>query len=86
MKTTIIITGQFAGNIILKNAIQTNNCEVKKHFNNFTIVFNSKKEVVKALQEANQYMIRNGYNIGSWFSYTRGKSISYDASIARLIT
>lgn len=52
MKTEIIITGQPQGNYTLKSALNSVNCEVKKHFQDYTIIFNTKKEAKEALKNA----------------------------------
>ncbi|KKN79736.1 hypothetical protein LCGC14_0337580 [marine sediment metagenome] len=85
MKTSISITGQTGGNFTLKNAIETLDCEVAQHFNNFTLTFNSKKEAIKALSDGYQHLFadREDWN-ASTGSYRRGMSLSYDASAAKL--
>ena len=89
MKTQISITGQVNGNCKLKTAIITNDCTVKKHFQNFTLTFPTKKAAIKALSEGWKYLLRNEDNMEwaksiSGISYSRGYSLSYDASVAKI--
>jgi len=81
MKTSITISGQISGNRNLLNKIQTIDSEVKNlSFNGFEIIFNTKKEAVKALSEARQSIKDEEpeyYNEG--VSYSRGWMLTYDA-------
>lgn len=81
MKTKIQITGQVGGNHTLLRSCQTANCEVSKNFQNFTITFETKKEAIKALSGAYQYLRQDKEDAAaSCMSYRRGYSLSYDAS------
>jgi len=85
MKTEIIISGQIMGNSKLRNAIITADCEERKDFNNIILTFKTKESAVNALSESYQYMCREmpeekGKMTG--IRYTRGYSLSYDASKA----
>jgi len=86
MKTSIYINGQPMGNSTLKIAIQTNDCEVKKHFQNYELLFNTKKEAVKALSDGYQYLKSDTEDWeNSCASYQRGTVLNYDASYAKII-
>lgn len=88
MKTSIIITGSgISSKRTLLTACSTLDCELKNlMFNNFELQFNTKKEAVKALSEAYQYLYSD---IEDWnnsnASYWRENSLSYDAGIARIV-
>jgi hypothetical protein len=83
MKTTIMITGQIMSVSTLKSAIQTNDCEVKKFFNDYKLIFNTKKEAVKALSDAYQHLRSDKEDWeASCPNYRRGMSLSYDAGRA----
>lgn len=85
MKTEIIITGQISGNFKLRNAIITAECEEKRVFNNIVLTFKTKESAVNALSEGYQYMCREmpeEKGKMSGIRYTRGCSLSYDASRA----
>ena len=87
MKTSILITGQISGNRNLLMKIQTIDSEVKKlPFNDYEVIFNTKKEAVKALSEARRAIKEEEpefFNEG--VSYTRGYVLNYDASSAKII-
>lgn len=73
------------GNSKLRNAIITADCEERKHFNSIILTFKTKESAVNALSEGYQYMCREmpeekGKMTG--IRYTRGSSLSYDASKA----
>jgi len=84
MKTSIIITGQFAGNSTLRNSIMTDNCVEKNlQFNNKELIFNTKKEAVKALSSAFNFLKSDKEDWkNSNASYKYASSLSYDASRA----
>lgn len=85
MKTEIIITGQISGNFKLRNAIITAECEEKRVFNNIVLTFKTKESAVNALSEGYQYMCKEmpeEKGKMSGIRYTRGCSLSYDASRA----
>ena len=89
MKTTIEITGQIQSVSTLKRAIQTINCESKKlrFRNECELIFNTKKEAVKALSNAFQELKSDEpdyYKEGGIF-YIRGRMLEYDAAIAIII-
>lgn len=87
MKTSIHISGQINGNFKLRSAIITANCEEKKGmFNAIELVFPTKKAAVKALSEAYQSFVRDGERKGlGGITYSRGYSLGYDASTAKII-
>ena len=85
MKTIIWITGQPNGNSTLKNAlVASGECEVKKHFADYKLIFETKKEAVNALsksfqklkQEESEFYKKDG------ITYFRGERLVYDASKA----
>ena len=86
MKTSITITGQISGNRNLLLKLQTNNCEVYNlPFNDYELVYLSKKDAVQALSEARKSIKKEEpefYNEG--VSYIRGYLLNYDASYARI--
>lgn len=85
MKTEIIISGQINGNSKLRNAIITADCEEKKHFNTTILTFKTKESAINALSNAYQYMcsaMPEEKGKISGIRYTRGYSLSYDASKA----
>ena len=87
MKTSIMITGSgLNSKTTLKNAIMTFDCDLNRlNFNNFEIVFNTKKEAVNALSEAYKHLSHDKEDWkASCGSYTRGRSLSYDAGIASI--
>lgn len=89
MKTTIHITGAISGNAKLRNKIVTAECEVLRGmFNSHILNFPSKKAAVKALSNAYQSFC-NEYpeekNRISGFKYSRGNSLSWDASRAVIL-
>ena len=82
MTTQIEITGQIHGNLILKNAIETHDCEVKSlPFYGYTITFKTMAAAKKALRDGYKYIKSNG-EVSVWFS--RGFSLRYDASFAKI--
>lgn len=82
MKTSIQITGQFSGNIDLRGAIKTPDCEEKKlPFNGYLLTFNTKKEAEKALWEGYKYMKLQD----QFCRYAKKSSLQYDASTARIL-
>ena len=84
MKTNIRITGQPMGNLKLRSACITDELvEEKKFFNDFVLIYPSKKYAVKALSEAYQHLKSDKEDWGaSCATYRRGISITYDASRA----
>ena len=83
MKTQIQITGQVGGNHTLLIACQDFDCEVEKHFQNFTITFPTKRAAIKALSSAFQYLKSDKEDWdASCGMYRRGMNLSYDASSA----
>lgn len=81
MKTSIVITGQIGSVSTLRNQIETIDSETKNlQFNNVQVIFNTKKEAVKALSNAFQ-SLREDESV----SYLRGASISYDAARAYIV-
>lgn len=89
MKTQIRIIGQTNGNFKLRNAIITHDCEEKKFFNDIILKFPTKKAAVKALSKGYQYLCNSmpdekGKTSG--INYSRGSSLSYDASRAVIST
>jgi hypothetical protein len=86
MKTSIFISGQIGGNSKLRNAIITADCEEKRGmFNAIELIFPSKKAAIKALSEAYQSFVRGGERKGiGGITYSRGYSLGYDASTAKI--
>lgn len=86
MKTEIHITGQVSGNSRLRNAIITHDCtERRGMFNAYILEFKTKGSAINALSQAYQYMCREMPEEKGKISgirYTRGLSLSYDASRA----
>ena len=88
MKTTILITGSgIMSKSTLKRVCQTLNCEVyTMNFGNTEIRFKTKKEAVKALSEAYQYLKSDKEDWeNSCGSYQRGYCLNYDAGNAKII-
>lgn len=88
MKTSILITGSGTmSKSTLRSKCQTSDCEVKDmNFGNTEILFNTKKEAVKALSDAFQELRSDKEDWGnSCGSYIRGSSLSYDAGNARIV-
>lgn len=87
MKTSIIITGSgISSKLTLLRACTTYQAEKKKlMFNNYELIFPTKKEAVKALSEAFQYLKSDKEDWdASCGSYTRGYHLAYDAGGARI--
>jgi hypothetical protein len=85
MQTKIRISGQNNGNFTLHSAIVNSNCEVKTFFNDFILVFASKKEAFNALSKGYQKLrIEEPTEVGkiSGINYRRASFLSYDASQA----
>lgn len=88
MKTSIIIAGSgISSKLTLVHACVTAKSEVKLlDFNNYEIQFETKKEAVKALSEAYQYLKSDKDDWdASCGSYQCGYSLSYDAGKAKII-
>jgi hypothetical protein len=88
MKTEIHITGQIMGNSRLRNAIITAEAQERRVCNDYYITFRTKESAVNALSEAYQYMCREmpeEKGKMSGIRYTRGHSLSYDASRAVIL-
>jgi len=85
MKTTITIRGQINGNFRLLNAIKTYEC-IKKDigFNNYALIFPTKKAAKKAMWEGFKYLKRNEPEYVRMENYSRFGSINYDASRAEI--
>ena len=86
MKAKIFIVGQLNGNQKLRNACETSDCiDVISGFSNYILCFNSKKDAVTALKQANKTLIEyHNAKEYSNYSYTRGQSIILDASKATI--
>lgn len=88
MRTTVKITGELGGNRKLLNRIQSIDSTVEEYrFNNYGVIFNTKKEAVKALSKAYQslkYEEPNYFKNGG-MQYLRGYGLYYDASKAVII-
>lgn len=88
MKTQIEITGSgLMSKMRLLRVCQTLDCEVKKlPFNNYMLTFRTKKEAVKALSEAYQYLRHDKEDwAASCGSYQRGFVLHYDAGRAKIM-
>lgn len=88
MKTEIIISGQISGNHKLRSAIVTAECQERKGmFYSIILTFPTKKAAKKALSTGYQYMIREmpeeKKGLGG-INYSRGYSLAWDASIAKI--
>jgi hypothetical protein len=87
MKTSITISGQISGNFKLLNAIASFESETKKlQFNNYEVIFPTKKQAVKALSAAFQQLKSDEleyYNEGG-INYSRASFLEYDASTATI--
>ena len=87
MKTSIIITGSgLMSKFALRNACQTLDSELKNHlFNNFELIFKTKKEAVEGLSNAYQKLSSDKEDWeASCGGYRRGSSLSYDAGNASI--
>jgi len=87
MKTSIVITGSgISSKHILLSYCSTIDSELKKlMFNNYELLFNSKKEATRALSEA--YRCLKSYREdweASCGAYCYGSSLDYDAGNARI--
>lgn len=86
MKTSIIISGSgLNSKRTLLSACTTFEAEQKNLiFNDYELIFPTKKAAIKALSEAYQYLHSD---LEDWqascASYCRGESLSYDAGNAR---
>lgn len=89
MKTEIHITGQIMGNSRLRNAIISHDCtERRGMFNAYILEFKTKESAINALSKGYQYMCNNMPEEKGKISgirYTRGHSLSYDASRAVIL-
>lgn len=89
MKTEIHIKGQINGNFKLRAAIATVECEERKGmFNSIILEFPNKYAAVNALSSGYQYLCREMPEEKGRLSgirYTRGHSLSYDASCATIL-
>lgn len=85
MKAEIHISGQFAGNIMLKNFIECYDVR-ETMFHGYVLKFQTKKEARKALWEAFK-SLRNNFDPSERgrLSYSAGHSIHWDASRAELM-
>lgn len=85
MKNYIHITGSgISSKLVLMRKMRVYKERiVEDSFNNFTIEFPTKKEAVKILSEAFQYM-RSDENYRNFIDYSRGRFLSYDAGTARI--
>jgi hypothetical protein len=86
MKTSITITGQINGNSRLVNAISTYESETNSiEFNNYQIIFPTKKSAKKALWEAFKYLRSEEPEFAKGgISYSKYGSLRYDASRAEI--
>lgn len=88
MKTSILITGSGTqSKSILRRACQSFNCKVRDmNFGNTEILFETKKEAVKALSDAFKELKDDKADWeNSCGYYSRGVSLSYDAGDARIV-
>lgn len=88
MKTKILISGQIFGNGKLYNALGAEGLiEKRTVFDNTVVLYQTKKAARKALSVAYQSLILGEPDqkgkIGG-IRYTRGSSLSYDASTATI--
>jgi hypothetical protein len=84
MKTTIVISGSLNSALTLRRSIvNTANCEVETHFNNFFIHYPTKKEAVKALSEGYRCLVSD---YDDWkkscATYSYGRYMRYDSASA----
>lgn len=87
MKAIININGQISGNFKLVNAISTHD-SIKKDigFNNFQLIFRTKREAKKALSEGFKYLKRNEPEYVRKDDYSaKNGTLYYDASSAKII-
>ena len=86
MTTSIFITGQISGNFKLLNAIYTYESEKRGiGFNNYQLIFKTKKEAKKALWDGFNYLKRNEPDFVRHDDYSaKHGTISYDASRAEI--
>lgn len=86
MKTEIHITGQIMGNSRLRSAIITANCQEKRGmFSGYILTFPTKESAIDALSKGYQYLCKEMPEEKgkiSGINYSRGSSLSYDASRA----
>jgi len=86
MKTTIIIKGQPNSIRTLRNAIMTNDCDEIKVMNHIELDFRSKKDAIKALSIAYQYLKSDKEDWdNSCGSYEYASGLGYDAGNARIL-
>lgn len=76
------------GNFTLRSAIANHECEIKKSFNDFRLVFPTKKAARKALWEGFKEL-RSKYpeEVGgiSGINYAKRSLLTYDSSVARIV-
>lgn len=87
MKTSIIISGSgLSSKRTLLLACTTFEAEQKNlMFNNYELMFPTKRAAIKALSEAYQHLHSDKEDWeNSCASYCRGGSLSYDAGIAKI--
>lgn len=86
MKTEIHITGQISGNLRLRSAIITAECEEKRGmFNSYILTFRTKESAINALSQGYQHLCNTMPEEKGKISgirYCRGCSLAYDASRA----
>lgn len=88
MKTEIHITGQIMGNSRLRSAIITAECKETSSQGRYILTYPSKASAIAALSKGYQYMCNNMPEEKGKISgirYTRGYSLSYDASKAVIL-
>jgi acyl-ACP thioesterase len=87
MKTQIRITGQVAGNNRLHLHLQENAEKVERFFQDFILIFHTKKEAKKALWTAykNLKELEPDFYRDGGISYFKGIQLIYDASSAIIV-
>jgi len=84
MKTTITINGQINGNNRLLRSISTFDSKTEDAgFNNYKLLFPTKKAAKKALWEAFKYLRNEEKGYGG-ISYSKNGFLRYDASVAEI--
>jgi len=83
MKTYVEIRGEVNGNSTLRNALIRAGSKEERTATGYRIMFYSKVQALRALQEAHK-KIREEMPKDAYLAYSRGYSLSYDASTAQV--
>lgn len=86
MKSKIEITGQPRGNYLLFNSLNNGKViDVKKQFNNYILVFATKKDAVFALKSSIKKINSEREKGEKKYGHMASLSLAYDASQAKIV-